>query len=192
VGGNDTDPLAGIGQQPNIESHAGGSVTGNSCSGSRDRGQRHCGASAASEAYGTSNMAKSFQVAREGPPRSRGDAPSSSAVGPVVLLTRKLPITPRLTELLKQRREPHPRKRCQALNVAPIRYVRNVPVTGALMLRSAVAMFFASAPFALLSAVAHAGERHRGRSPAGMRRCGCRRTRQGRHGPPVQAPCGRS
>jgi hypothetical protein len=41
-------------------------------------------------------------------------------------------------------------------NVAAIRYVRTVPVTRALMLRSAVVMFFASAPFALLPAVAHA------------------------------------
>jgi MFS family permease len=39
--------------------------------------------------------------------------------------------------------------------VAAIRYVRNVPATRALMLRSGVVMFFASAPFALLPAIAH-------------------------------------
>jgi MFS family permease len=40
--------------------------------------------------------------------------------------------------------------------VAAIRYVRNVPVTRAVMLRAGVVMFFASAPFALLPAIAHA------------------------------------
>ena len=39
--------------------------------------------------------------------------------------------------------------------VAAIRYVRNVPATRALMLRAGVVMFFASAPFALLPAIAH-------------------------------------
>lgn len=38
--------------------------------------------------------------------------------------------------------------------VAAIRYVRNVPATRGLMLRSGVVMFFASAPFALLPAIA--------------------------------------
>ena len=40
--------------------------------------------------------------------------------------------------------------------VAAIRYVRNVPATRAVMLRSGAVMFFASAPFALLPAIAHA------------------------------------
>src|SRR5579864_6782196 len=39
--------------------------------------------------------------------------------------------------------------------VAAIRYVRNVPATRAVMLRSGVVMFCASAPFALLPSVAH-------------------------------------
>jgi MFS family permease len=39
--------------------------------------------------------------------------------------------------------------------VAAIRYVRNVPATRAVMLRSGVVMFFASAPFALLPAISH-------------------------------------
>jgi MFS family permease len=39
--------------------------------------------------------------------------------------------------------------------VAAIRYVRNVPATRAVMLRSGAVMFFASAPFALLPAIAH-------------------------------------
>jgi MFS family permease/quinol monooxygenase YgiN len=39
--------------------------------------------------------------------------------------------------------------------VAAIRYVRNVPATRGVMLRSGVVMFFASAPFALLPAIAH-------------------------------------
>jgi len=43
--------------------------------------------------------------------------------------------------------------------VAAIRYVRNVPATRAVMLRSGVVMFFASAPFALLPAIAHAVSR---------------------------------
>jgi hypothetical protein len=46
--------------------------------------------------------------------------------------------------------------RLRACPCPAIRDVRNVPVTRALMLRSAVVMFFASAPFALLPAVAHA------------------------------------
>jgi MFS family permease len=39
--------------------------------------------------------------------------------------------------------------------VAAVRYVRNVPATRAVMLRSGVVMFCASAPFALLPTVAH-------------------------------------
>jgi len=39
--------------------------------------------------------------------------------------------------------------------VAAIRYVCNVPATRAVMLRAGVVMFFASAPFALLPAIAH-------------------------------------
>ena len=40
--------------------------------------------------------------------------------------------------------------------VAAVRYVRNVPVMGRLMLRSGIVMVFASAPFALLPAIARA------------------------------------
>src|SRR5580765_6270330 len=40
--------------------------------------------------------------------------------------------------------------------VAAIRYVRNVPATRDVMLRSGIVMFFASAPFALLPSIAHA------------------------------------
>jgi predicted MFS family arabinose efflux permease len=40
--------------------------------------------------------------------------------------------------------------------VAAIRYVRNVPATRDVMVRSGIVMFFASAPFALLPAIAHA------------------------------------
>jgi len=39
--------------------------------------------------------------------------------------------------------------------VAAIRYVRNVPATRAVMLRSGVVLFFASAPFALLPTISH-------------------------------------
>jgi MFS family permease len=48
-----------------------------------------------------------------------------------------------------------PPETLQGATVAAIRYVRNVPATRALMLRSGVVMFFASAPFALLPAIAH-------------------------------------
>jgi len=48
-----------------------------------------------------------------------------------------------------------PREPLRGATVAAIRYVRNVPVSRALMLRSGVVMFCASAPFALLPAIAH-------------------------------------
>jgi MFS family permease len=48
-----------------------------------------------------------------------------------------------------------PSETFRGATVAAIRYVRNVPATRGLMLRSGVVMFFASAPFALLPAIAH-------------------------------------
>jgi len=48
-----------------------------------------------------------------------------------------------------------PAETLQGATVAAVRYVRNVPAMRGLMLRSGVVMFFASAPFALLPAIAH-------------------------------------
>ena len=48
-----------------------------------------------------------------------------------------------------------PSETLRGATVAAIRYVRNVAVMRGLMLRSGVVMFFASAPFALLPAIAH-------------------------------------
>jgi MFS family permease len=48
-----------------------------------------------------------------------------------------------------------PAETLHGATVAAIRYVRNVPAMRGLMVRSGVLMFFASAPFALLPAIAH-------------------------------------
>jgi MFS family permease len=48
-----------------------------------------------------------------------------------------------------------PAETLQGATVAAVRYVRNVPAMRGLILRSGVVMFFASAPFALLPAIAH-------------------------------------
>jgi MFS family permease len=48
-----------------------------------------------------------------------------------------------------------PAETLRGATVAAIRYVRNVPTTRAVMLRSGMVMFCASAPFALLPTVAH-------------------------------------
>jgi MFS family permease len=53
------------------------------------------------------------------------------------------------------RRRTTPAETLGGATVAAIRYVRNVPATRALILRSGVVMFCASAPFALLPTVAH-------------------------------------
>jgi hypothetical protein len=48
-----------------------------------------------------------------------------------------------------------PSETLKGATVAAVRYVRHVAVMRGLMLRSGVVMFFASAPFALLPAIAH-------------------------------------
>ena len=69
-----------------------------------------------------------------------------SFLGVIVVVSRwKRPLRPRTA----------PSETLPGATVAAIRYVRNVPATRALMLRSGVVMFFASAPFALLPAIAH-------------------------------------
>jgi len=48
-----------------------------------------------------------------------------------------------------------PPETLRGATIAAVRYVRNVPVMRALIVRSGIVIFFASAPFALLPAVAH-------------------------------------
>ena len=69
-----------------------------------------------------------------------------SFLGVIIVVARwKRPVRTRTT----------PPETLRGATVAAIRYVRNVPATRAVMLRSGVVMFFASAPFALLPAIAH-------------------------------------
>jgi MFS family permease len=70
----------------------------------------------------------------------------ASFTGVMVVIARwKRPIRTRTT----------PAETLGGATIAAIRYVRNVPVTRAVMLRTGVVMFCASAPFALLPTVAH-------------------------------------
>jgi MFS family permease len=71
----------------------------------------------------------------------------ASFVGVIVVVARwKRPIRTRTT----------PAETLEGATIAAIRYIRNVPVTRAVMLRAGVVMFCASAPLALLPTVAHA------------------------------------
>jgi MFS family permease len=70
-----------------------------------------------------------------------------SFFGVIVIVARwKRPVHPRTT----------PAETLEGATIAAVRYVRNAPVTRAVMLRAGVVMFSASAPFALLPTVAHA------------------------------------
>ena len=69
-----------------------------------------------------------------------------SFLGVIIVVARwKRPVRIRTT----------PPETLRGATIAAIRYVRYVPATRALMLRAGVVMFFASAPFALLPAIAH-------------------------------------
>jgi MFS family permease len=69
-----------------------------------------------------------------------------SFFGVIVVVARwKRPVHPRTT----------PAETLEGATIAAVRYVRNAPVTRAVMLRAGVVMFCASAPFALLPTVAH-------------------------------------
>jgi MFS family permease len=69
-----------------------------------------------------------------------------SFLGVIIVVARwKRPVRTRTT----------PPETLRGATVAAIRYVRNVPATRAVMLRSGVVMLFASAPFALLPGIAH-------------------------------------
>jgi MFS family permease len=70
----------------------------------------------------------------------------ASFFGVIVVVARwKRPVHPRTT----------PAETLEGATIAAVRYVRNAPVTRAVMLRAGVVMFCASAPFALLPTVAH-------------------------------------
>jgi MFS family permease len=69
-----------------------------------------------------------------------------SFLGVIIVVARwKRPVRTRTT----------PPETLRGATVAAIRYVRNVPATRAVMLRSGVVLFFASAPFALLPTISH-------------------------------------
>jgi MFS family permease len=71
----------------------------------------------------------------------------ASFFGVIIVVARwKRPVRTRTT----------PAETLEGATIAAIRYIRNVPVTRAVMLRSGVVMFCASATFALLPSVAHA------------------------------------
>jgi MFS family permease len=71
----------------------------------------------------------------------------ASFLGVIVVVARwKRPVRTRTT----------PEETLEGATIAAIRYIRNVPVTRAVMLRAGVVMFCASAPLALLPTVAHA------------------------------------